>query len=197
MFQIDLIANKLSQLEVRRRALFAAMTTERLASFFRHYASSNPDELQTFNAGLDYVWSRIEATSNLTDKDQDARQSSIIEKILPSEDDLTPYAAQANDAVAALLYSIQSLTEENSKVAAWAAQRAYDSVDAIVNQLPDSSGNIPTDFIDSHPLLDSELSQQKADLSAAKDAQLGDFPAVRAHAAKVGEALLEKILNYS
>lgn len=197
IFNLGLLVSALTAVDIDRRSLFAAMTAERLAPLFRVYARSNPEKAEVLDNGLSYLWSNIASgPSNAAPAESNVWLKKI-EEIIPLEDDGLPFSAQADDAASALMYAIRSLASLDAKEAAWAAQRAYDSIDSFVNRLPDSSGVVPSGYTDSHPLLDGELSTQSSDIKLARDANIEELEALRKRSADMGQELTKKFIGLS
>ncbi|WP_408951392.1 DUF416 family protein [Lysobacter sp. Hz 25] len=195
MFEFQKLVTHLESIEYARRSLFAVMTAERLAPFFRRYASLLPDGVEVLDGGLDYVWSRISTEKLGADQREGSLILSQIEHLIPPEDSSELFSAQADDAASSLMYAIRSLYSPDPREAAWAAQRAYDTVDNFVNNLPDSTGTISKGYIDHSPLLNDELETQRADFALAQSADLTELVKLRSHSGQNGEELLGKFLS--
>ncbi|MEH6413924.1 DUF416 family protein [Pseudomonas sp. CGJS7] len=196
MFQFDLLTTELNKMSSIRRSLFAVMTAERLTPFFRHHAGANLAAVEVVNKALNFVWRGISHPAPSSNENtQGVEQINFVQRVIPDEDDPAHFSAQADDAAAALIYAIRSLSSQDPRDAAWAAQRAYDSVDNFINRLPDSTGFIPSTYVDNHPLLDEELSVQKADLEYAWQANLEDLPSARRRSVQAGEVFFSRLIK--
>lgn len=86
---------------------------------------------------------------------------------LPGEDEEPGFgAAVGEDALAAAVFALRALREEPVRNAAWAAMRAYDTVDRWVGGLIGGMEYTPAAerFIAGHPLTVQELERQQRDL---------------------------------
>lgn len=73
----------------------------------------------------------------------------------------TDHASFAEDAAAAIAYGLQTMVTDDPKVATWAAQRAYDSVDRVALMRMDEDGVEWTEEeILCHPAIQRELTRQ-------------------------------------
>lgn len=154
-----------------RRSVFAALVATRLAPSFEIYASGSGREgADTLHSALSYLWSFLgsgDIASNVVAVTQ--QQIEVVMGLIPSEDDYpAPFAAQAEDAAAALAYALRSVNDPNPQEAAWAARRAYESADNLVISRPGVRiGGWDEGRILQNKLIQVELQQQRADIESA------------------------------
>jgi uncharacterized protein YjaG (DUF416 family) len=161
----ELIA-RLAKLPNKLRVAFAAACAQRqlpnYEMFSKKSGSGNP---QIFEEALDSVWEDLQGRPV-----SDVELASTLEKCLSliegEKDDPDEDAAYADDAAASVAYAIRARLTGAPQEAAWAAKRAYEAIDHMVmNQFP--TGLIGRDLerdVVSHPLVQTELRRQQADL---------------------------------
>jgi uncharacterized protein YjaG (DUF416 family) len=157
---------RLAKLPNELRVAFAALCAERqLPNYARFSARSGLGDPSVLKEALVSIWEDVQGrpVSN-------ARLEAILERcmaLIPNGDeDTEEETAYADDAAAAVAYTIRARLAGDPQEAAWAARRAYEAVDHfIVSQLNstiverDQEGNIA-----SHPLAQAELMRQQDDL---------------------------------
>lgn len=165
MYQFDelRLKGRLDAKASRSRAVFAAMIATRLSPAFETYLSKSGLHDGSYFTLLDALWTHLRDESGF---ETDSHAEMAI-ALTPSEDDFSvPFAAQAEDAAAALAYALLATGGESAENAAWAARRAYEAVDNLVvsqagNELLDESAIL------ANPLIQEELREQEADLLAS------------------------------
>ncbi len=158
---------ELVRLPQSHRTAFAASCAERLAPAYDLFDSINGvGGLLAFQDSLEYAW-RLCLIG-----DPEHRYGSVLaglEDLLASieevpEDRLGSFAA---DAVACLIYSLRCYPSSSVEHALFAAQRAYESADALVSERDkiDFSEVDNEDQVLADPVVQRELEKQKADLT--------------------------------
>ncbi|CAD85170.1 DUF416 family protein [Nitrosomonas europaea] len=159
----------LDQLPIEAQSAFAASCAQRIFTCYVEYArvaKSKKVDLDAYSEAISYVWNAVIAGNH------DAIiLNGLLERcmaVLPSEEDAwesgTPYA---EDAAAAIIYSLRSLASGCPQEAIWAAKRVYEAVDNFVVNTYNVNTNA-TDgekFILDHPIVSNELSRQLRDLN--------------------------------
>jgi hypothetical protein len=89
--------------------------------------------------------------------------------LIPDQDapGWTPLTAYAEDALSALAYSLQNLQNEDSQLAVWVAQRAYDSLDFLVTTRDhvDPNDRQAEARALADPLIQAEFARQARDIA--------------------------------
>jgi uncharacterized protein YjaG (DUF416 family) len=165
-WQEDELMEALMGLPRNHKIAFAASCAERLAPAYDLFASINSiEEREVLHNALDYAWHLC-----LTRKSKHRYYSilTILEELLAgmedaAEDRLESYAA---DAVACLIYTLRCYCSGSPEYAVFAAQRAYESADALVSERDDIdfTENNSEERILADPIVKRELEKQKADL---------------------------------
>lgn len=163
------LKNKLADMPAVRRSLFAAMIATRLSVGYESYAGDN----STFQAALNYLWKNLGANPSA---EEVSRYVEEVIALIPEEDEEPRrFAAQADDAAAALAYALRSLADPNPQEAAWAARRAYESADNLVTQRANVEiGGKAEEQILQEPLIQSELDRQHVDAEIAASSPLDE-----------------------
>ncbi len=162
------LKNKLNTLSVSHRAVFAAACSERLfpgyLAFCRKVDRREAGELRKI---LNDVWDILVEESISFDHIDD--KIDLVTELVPGEDeyDWMPELAAAEDASAALAYTLRCLKSGSAQEAAWAARRAYEAVDNYVINI-ESKSDIVLDIDESivlmNPIIQLELQRQERDI---------------------------------
>jgi len=165
-FSRDDLSKKLSSLPRRLRTAFAAACAQRLMPGYIRSASrnlnANPQQAIKI---LGEVWNDIQSGSS--DPNKLNRDVETCAALIPDYDvsyfDGIEYA---EDAICSLIFAIESELKGGAEEAAWAADRVHTSLFHFVESLV---GHVETRAemarIDSHPLIQTELRRQEADLA--------------------------------
>lgn len=160
------IIDALDKLPRVRRTAFAATIAERMLPAFLAHAASAGEDASALRQILDRLWLDLADDPMKNDEVQSALERCM--KALPDEDapGWTPGRTYANDAGAALAYALRARLSGLSQEAAWAARRAYDSVDHFAQTDAGIDTNAPgAEFlILSNPVVQAELGRQRRDL---------------------------------
>jgi uncharacterized protein YjaG (DUF416 family) len=190
-FDGDSLSKKLSSLPRRLRTAFAAACAQRLMPGHTRFASRNLDaNAQQAAKILGELWNDIQSGSS--DPGKLKRDVETCETLIPnSELDFFDGIEYVENAMFALTDAIESELKEGTEEAVWAAEQCADSLFRFVESLVghvESRADMAR--IDSHPLMQTELRRQEADLadlqSAAKNP--GSEPAIIARIRRRAEA---------
>jgi uncharacterized protein YjaG (DUF416 family) len=123
------IIEALDALSPARRVAFAATVAERMLPAFSAYSGATRQDSGVLTSIMDRLWRDLDGDA-LTAADVRDALARCMER-LPDEDALgwTPARTYADDACAALAYALRARLSGSSQEAAWAARRAYESVD--------------------------------------------------------------------
>jgi uncharacterized protein YjaG (DUF416 family) len=190
-FSRDDLSKKLSSLPRRLRTAFAAACAQRLMPGYIRSASrnSNANPQQAIKI-LDELWNDIRGGS--PDRNKLNRDVESCAALIPDYDDSYFDGIEyAEDAICSLIFAIESELKGEAENAAWAAHRAHESLFHFVESLV-GHAETRADLarIDPHPLIQTELRRQAADLadleSAAKNP--GSEPAIIARIRRRAQA---------
>ncbi len=82
----------------------------------------------------------------------------------------TEVALFASDAAAAIAHGLRAITDRDPREAAWAAQRAYDTVFRLAKSQSTATDSVAN--IDAHPVVQQELERQVNDIVTLKNLQM-------------------------
>jgi uncharacterized protein YjaG (DUF416 family) len=179
----------------RTRALFGALTAERLFPLYELFAEragqGDPGRLRE---ALDTAWGAIDGV--LVDPAELERQQEAAEDLVPEEDDdWVTESGYAQNAAAAVAYALRTRLTDNPQEAAWGARQANDFADYVAQrQLEDLEFSDPgaEDALADQPIVQEALAGIEADLATAlKDPPPDELPALRDQARKGGQTLVE------
>ena len=166
----DLVA-RLAALPSKLRVAFAVLCAERqLPNYIRFSERSGLGNPNVLKEALASIWEDLQGQPLAT-----AQLETILERcmaLIPSdEEDTEEETAYAEDAAASVAYTIRARLADDPQDAAWAARRAYDTLDYFLMSQIDSTSVTREDeeFVLSHPLVQAEFQRQQADL---KDLEL-------------------------
>ena len=161
------IISALDRLSDRFRTVFALLCATRLLPAYRrfHSLTGNGDP-PAVDSLADRLWADC-----LEEPQDEAHLQDALERIMaliPTEAEglHLEFQATAEDAVAALAYAYRARLIGSSREAAWAARRAYEARDTVVEGLLDREGTAceePKTRL-SHPFVQRELAHQQKDL---------------------------------
>lgn len=158
----------LERLPSRLRVVFALLCALRLLPAYKRFNShTGRGDPAALDVMVQKLWSDcLEGT--MEDDEVKAGAERCLE-LVPSEDEgwdeeTQPYA---EDAAAAVAYAYRSRLTANPQEAAWAARRAYESLDRYVQRISGIAPGDPEDelAILSHPAMQAELARQERDLA--------------------------------
>jgi uncharacterized protein YjaG (DUF416 family) len=165
-FSHDELAKKLADVSPRVRPLFAASIAERLlpqAMLFLR--TQNSRLLGTAENALGLLW-RLGAAGAIQENDRREAVDQCMAVIRHAEQVDTEDALLASDAVAAIAYGLRAIGSDDPSEAAWAAQRAYDTVFRFAEGQRGQRRSA-TD-IDTDPVVQQELERQISDIATLK-----------------------------
>jgi len=164
------LVESLERLSARLRVVFAAACAERLLPAY--IASPTPaGDPSALRGILSRLWEDLEGKP-MTELEVDAELDAcmgIIENIVPGEDNAGAAVvdhALAEDAASATAYALRCRRSGDGKEAAWAARRAYETVDQYVVDREGVNLNAvgAEELLIEHPLVQAELERQHRDL---------------------------------
>jgi uncharacterized protein YjaG (DUF416 family) len=163
------LVNELNRLAPARRAAFAASCAERLAPMYRTFSKfTGEGEPEAIAAALEHVWEELSSENR-----NDARTEEVLaacEKLVTDEDaGERKWVVQrgcAQNALAAVIYTVRCLRTGDAQEAAWSARQAYEALDLHVQHLEDFNPDSPDaeERLLMHPLVQVELGRQRHDL---------------------------------
>ncbi len=167
-FDEPVLVKTIEALEPRLRVAFATACAERLRpAYLRFTTRAQRGEPVEFEANLDRLWLDL-AGQCMTDEEVATGLDSCM-RIIPHPDDVPWFEEQiyAEDGGAALAYAMSCRADGQSQNAAWAARRAYETLDQYVGRHENVDWNVPgaEDFALAHGLIQSELFRQQRDVA--------------------------------
>ena len=165
-FEAKELGAKLAELPMWSRALFAALCARRLAPAYTASGAQDAERKAALFAELHArLWRALASHQQQASELAAAAEAALT--LLPPDEERE--AELAEDAVAALAYALRAMSGDDAQNAVWAAERAYNAVDAFVQAESLASGNTVIDdgALLRHPLVQAELQRQHEDLVAA------------------------------
>jgi hypothetical protein len=162
VIEADLLSS-LRALKQEGRVAFAAACAERLMPFYDRFSVSIGRDIdRTIRGILERVWGGLGGPvpidiSRLLGRCDDA-------ELLIDQGEWTMERAGAEDAVAALAYALRCWKSADPQEAVWAARRACEAIDAVVEIQNESSASAPASLGYEHPLVQAKLARQRRDL---------------------------------
>lgn len=163
---------QLKQLPNQSRVAFAAACAERQLPNYANFSKvTGPGDPSLLARILNRIWEDIEGNSATDDELQ--KKLTLCMALLPNDEaEGSEQRAYANDAVASVAYTIRARLTGNCQEALWAARRAYEALDHYIIArfnpiIVERDAEIP---IVAHPLVQTELRRQRADLSQLQEA---------------------------
>lgn len=166
------IRRSLRALPSSHRAAFAAACAERLLPAIG--GTVTPTQYRLARRALNLVWGVAlgKRTSRL-----EAHAESLLQ-LLPAEESAEIESALADDAIAVLVYAINTAVGGSVSDSEFASRRTYDSIDFFVGEALD----VAPERRLAHPLVQAELDRQRADLNFASAHPRSELDALRKHA---------------
>lgn len=182
---------KIRMLDREGRGVFAVSCLDFLLPSADAYAAS-VEGVRRFISGYPVIVKALLATS-ITEVDVVAL-SAQAEELIPGEDDANPFAAYADDWLAACAYSFPAVTDEAGQEMLCVARRCYDAVDRAAASLLDVTV-YKEDQLLRHHLVQGELSRQQEALRELGTASPSDvlYDRIREQAHQRGVALRDAI----
>jgi uncharacterized protein YjaG (DUF416 family) len=167
-FDPESLRLQLERVSPKHRAAFAAACCERLLPNYTAFAREvGWGEPETLRAALDYIWSVLGGGS--LDRDAISRLVAECDSVIPDTDDFdTSSVSAALDAGTAVVETLQSLVDGNTKRVVDVASFCRDTVDMYIqdrDQLNFNSDPLFEKKIAEDPLMKRELARQSAILS--------------------------------
>jgi uncharacterized protein YjaG (DUF416 family) len=175
-FDSNVLEQKLSSLDRLRQLAFGVSCCERLVpNYLAFQIDAGWGDIKPIREALDLVWSSLEGQLYQT---ENVRQLiNHCESVAPNSGDFTSlYVTAAQDACFSVCGLLDFLLDGDVEKVVLAARYATDSVDLFVQEIENMS---PSDRaleqkILSHPLMQRELENQKADLAKVAQAPIID-----------------------
>jgi uncharacterized protein YjaG (DUF416 family) len=162
VFNTATITRRLARLPWPASAAFAAACAQRLFTGYERYAVETVQGSKPLAAALDELWAGL--AGRPVNFEELADQC---EELVPDTLNEWSLAAQyAEDAVAATVYALRCAASRDPADAIASANRAYESVDAILQEELDLDFSRPggAEMMRAHPQTQAELSRQERDL---------------------------------
>lgn len=166
-FDEDQLGTELTAVPITGRVAFAAACAERLAPSYRRFVErTGRGDADAHRRNLDRVWAALVGSGM---REEEISESlSFCMGLTPREDDgpWVPEQASAEDACAALAYTLRCYLEGSPREAAWAARRAYEAAHQSVVHALGMEGDAPIaeDRVLDHQVVQAELTSQELDL---------------------------------
>lgn len=160
------LIEKLRGIPPESRVAFALLCDERLLpSYKAFHDETGKGNISILAAIADRLWNDISG-EKMSTEEVEAKLQACMESMPSEEDASSSFWAHAEDAVSALAYTLRARLSGESQEAAWAARRAYESLDHYVIQRDQLDLNKPGgEFqVMQHPLVQAELWRQQRDL---------------------------------
>jgi uncharacterized protein YjaG (DUF416 family) len=166
-FNEQWLIEKLNELSLALRVLFAAIAAERLSPAYLNYSRlTGHGDPKALSAALERLWRDV--GGERMDGEEVQENLEQVMKLLRREDDNSwiPEQARAEDAAAAVAYALRCRENGQSTDSAWAARRAYEAVDhfVIAKMGIDISTPGANEAVLSSPLVQAELARQQRDI---------------------------------
>lgn len=166
-FSHDELVKKLGRVTARLRPLFAACVAERLLPYAEVFLRARGGRyIETVQNALEMIW----CFGKGAPIDEGFRQHTVDEcmKIIEYAEEVdTEDSILASDTVAAIVYGLRAIGNEDPKEPAWAAQCAYDIVFRFAES--QSAENSTVSSIEAHPIVQQELDRQLRDIEILKN----------------------------
>jgi uncharacterized protein YjaG (DUF416 family) len=158
---------RLAQLPAPLRVAFALLSGMRILPRYRcFHAATGRGDPASLEAIAERLWGDVLGDRMSNDEIKSTADSCLA--LVPSEEDGWDEATQpfAEDAAAAVAYAVRSRLTGEPQEGAWAARRAYETVERYVVATTGLSLDDPEDELTvlSHPLVQAELARQQRDL---------------------------------
>jgi len=165
-FDTEALGTRLASLAWPGPVTFATACGQRLLTGYEQYVSASGDgDAETLREALSALWTSVAGTAETPDFGQLAREC---EALVPNLLEEWTLAGQyAEDAVTAVIYALRCAETRDPRLAVVSAQRAYESVDAILQYELDfdySESGAEQQML-AHPLTQSEFQRQERDLA--------------------------------
>jgi len=165
IFDEGKLRDRLATLPIEGAVTFAACCAERLMPSLIHYANLNKAfDRDCYLNGMELMW--LAAAGQHIER----KKLELFEKqcVVPTEDQSWEFGEPyAEDAAAAVIYTIQTWLLNKREYAAFAARRAYEVVDHVITGHMENFPNLESEELAvlSHPSLQRELERQQSDLA--------------------------------
>lgn len=160
------LIEKLQKIPSESRVAFALLCAERLLPMFKAFhEETGKGNFSALASIADRLWKDI-AGEKMANEEIEAKLETCMGSMPSEEDASSSFWAHAEDAVSALAYALRARLSGESQEAAWAARRAYESLDEYVIQRHSIDLNKPGGELQvmQHPLVQAELWRQQRDL---------------------------------
>lgn len=164
MFRYDEanLVGTLATLRATERVAFAAACAERLFPAYLAFCQrTERDDHADVRSILDHVWDVLVSEGKEVDWLPADLEGSAGILLGEDRESWSVDQAYADDAAAAVVYTLRALRGGNPQEAGWAARRAYEAVDHYVAY---TLGLEDENEILNHPLVQAELARQERDL---------------------------------
>jgi uncharacterized protein len=178
MFDENKIKSDLIDLSVKKNLVFAASCCERLIPFYFAFSKvenwGNPALLES---ALDKIW-EIAKTEQFSNKEI-ANLSQYCASSAPDSEDFTsPYTSQAQDACAAICYTLDFCYTKDISFLGYTARVSFEAVESYLNIANDPILEVHAadsqfdEWIQTAPLLLAEIKYQQEDLKLLSENEI-------------------------
>jgi uncharacterized protein YjaG (DUF416 family) len=172
-FSAQRLRDDLAALTPWQRAVFAVGCVEvLLPAYVKFNAMEEAGDPDLVREIVDAVWSALES-SEVGSAELPAPE--VVQVLLPDDEDWNEWAPQAEDAIAALVYLLELLRQDDVDLAAYPAERAYAAVDEFAAREQGLEVLHPADraALVAAPSIQAELQRQADALAILRDASAG------------------------
>jgi uncharacterized protein YjaG (DUF416 family) len=167
LYNEQVLIERLRKIPSESRVAFALLCAERLfPNYQAFHDATGKGSFSALTSISDRLWKDISGERMALEEVRMALQACM--ELIPGEDDApeSPLHAYAEDAASALAYALRTRLSGESQEAAWAARRAYESLDHYVIHHKALDLNEPQaeEQVVRHPLIQAELVRQQRDL---------------------------------
>jgi hypothetical protein len=176
-FDFDALAVAPGRAPLPYAVAFAASAAERLTWHAQRYFDLEGDSQlrTTFERALESLWAFATTQQSAEGSERDAALHQLLEGVERAEDSPHEGCMFAADAMAAVAYGLRAIAGCNPREAASAAVRSYDSISRVAeDELPEP---LTAAQIEAHPLVQTELARQAADVASLERWGLAVDPA--------------------
>lgn len=174
------LISKLSRLDPKQRAAFAAAAAERLVPAYEAFHDkTGGGDPRTLRAWLDAVWGHLIEREELVIADH----LDVVDSLTPSEsEEWSVVTGLAENAAVAVSYAIDAALGCSAQDAAWAARQLYEAADLWVRTRDDVDFNVSgaEATVLADPIVQSELRRQARDLDQLERSETDLLPRVAA-----------------
>lgn len=178
-FSEGVLRDRLARLSIEKILAFSASCAEVLMPPYERYAAAAllpVYERRLYRTTLDRIWSlAIDADSGLDDLKR--LEQECLDAIPSEEEAWSHKEPYAEDAGAAVTFTVRVALSGDPQDAVWAARRVYDALDHLVGKLVEPGVGREVAIL-SHPLIQGEFARQLHDIERLERVGVGDIKRV-------------------